>query len=116
MGSILDDVLRAMLREKIGKNLPSNDRQAMFDFNGVLGSFSARITISVAFGCLPKAMKKQLDLFRHMRNAAAHAIGKISFDDEALRNAVMLLFEQRDRRKMSSWNSMDYKRAFIRAG
>ena len=61
----------------------------MFDgnANGPLADFSARIKMGRALGIYPSAIKEELDLVRHIRNAFAHSWDKLDFNNEAVARA-----------------------------
>ena len=52
--------------------------------NGPLGDFAARIKMGRALGIYPAAIKEELDLIRHIRNAFAHSWEKLDFANETV--------------------------------
>jgi DNA-binding MltR family transcriptional regulator len=58
----------------------------LFDFNGPLGTFSARIDMAYYLGLIGKEAKRDLHTLRKMRNVFAHDYSAITFDDKPICN------------------------------
>jgi Mannitol repressor len=58
----------------------------LFDLNSPLGTFSARITMAYYMGKISKAVRRDLDLLRAIRNKFAHHPKIVTFDDDAVAN------------------------------
>lgn len=77
--AFLDEKLIELLR----KNLADDVRLAVkvFEPNGALGTFSARIDMAYLLGLIPKNAQKDLHILRKIRNEFAHVPDKLTFDD-----------------------------------
>ncbi len=93
--SIIDDVLAAQLEGRM-RDLSSRMRDRIFGFEGPLGTFSSRMKLAYALEVIDYETYQDLDTMRSMRNACAHSRRDISFENEALRKALDLLFEFED--------------------
>lgn len=65
---------------------PKKIEKDLFDFNAPLHTFSSRIRMAYYLGKISKATRRDLDLFRDIRNKFAHHPNVISFDDESIAN------------------------------
>lgn len=66
--------------------LSAEDRRQLFDqHSSPLGDFDSRIRIAHAFGLIDDACRQDLTTIRKVRNAFAHAILSISFEQPAVR-------------------------------
>jgi DNA-binding MltR family transcriptional regulator len=88
--AIVEASLEALLRSKMTIPNKQFDKD-LFEGQGPLSSFSAKINIAQAFRFINEAVAKELHAFREIRNAFAHAKIPISFDDEAVANKVKAL-------------------------
>lgn len=69
----------------------SDEHSRIFGPEGPLGTFANKVRIAQAFGLFDRAMRKRIDIIRAMRNAAAHCVDPIGFDEEPFRSAVVQL-------------------------
>lgn len=92
----------------------SDERAAIFQFEGPCGSFSSRIKMAQALGILNRRQRKQLDLIRVMRNVCAHAHPVITFDTPEIRNAVFALCKQSTATSSPSCRDRSYARCLRR--
>jgi hypothetical protein len=91
--SILEDVLTLALAGKMRKFEDKAAFDRIFDFNGPLGTFSAKILMAHRLSVIESDTYRQLEIIREMRNACAHSQYAISFKTPELASACMLLFE-----------------------
>jgi DNA-binding MltR family transcriptional regulator len=84
----LEDKLEAALRKRINPAKSKDSTNRLFEYNGPLGTFSARIEIAHAFAVIEKATCAQLHTFRELRNACAHSRRPISLQVAELKTAV----------------------------
>jgi hypothetical protein len=81
LGSLVEDHLERLIASKMRDDLNSPDRKRLFEYDGVVSSFSSKIIIAYAMKFIGPITKFDLDLIRTLRNAFAHS--RISFDFEA---------------------------------
>lgn len=86
----LEDKLAERLQSQM-PHLNSDELSRLFGWDGPMGTFSAKVRMAHALGHLDRATFKMAEVVREMRNACAHSRQDISFKDEALRDAVLLL-------------------------
>lgn len=113
MGSVLDDILGELLKHRFQPNLSAESLSSMFEFNGILGTFSSRIDISVAIGLMPKELHWKLNTIRIMRNTAAHSIASITFDTPEIRSAVVTLADSKYHRIIETWDCTAIKQLLV---
>lgn len=65
-----DELLKTLLKKYLLGS--ESKKNALFQFHGPLGTFSARIGMSVAVGLIAESLGKALDAMRDIRNAGAH--------------------------------------------
>jgi len=76
--SHIDYLLEEALKSKlIGSK---NEFNTLFDFNGPLGNFSSRISISYSIGLITKEEKLDLQIIRSIRNKFGHSPIAINFE------------------------------------
>lgn len=99
MGSYIEDALGFSLRnafidaQGVKSETDVKDIDALFDFQGPVGTFSAKIKMAYALGIISRAAREIADVFREMRNAAAHIQGDISFETASLKEAVYSIID-----------------------
>lgn len=59
----------------------SKQRRAVYDYDGPLGTFSAKIAVAYAMSAIGPIFRNDLDLIRILRNGFAHSKKSIKFDD-----------------------------------
>lgn len=79
----LDDKLRQLIERKLVQDKKILRRA--FEFNGPLGSFSARIDFAYLLGILPKNAQRDLHTIRAIRNQFAHYAAPLSYEDEKIK-------------------------------
>lgn len=83
--ALLDDALELAIMKKL-QPLKNAEYDRLFEFDGIIGSFSARIDMAHALGAIDRTLKDRLHDLREMRNACAHSKRPISFNDIELLN------------------------------
>jgi len=89
--SSIETCLVYLLKDKMG-HLNGEEIKRLFDFEGPIGSFSNRIRMAHALGLIDRPQKKRIEIIKEMRNAAAHCHDVVSFETEAIRQAVFGLY------------------------
>jgi hypothetical protein len=84
-GSFIETHLERYLASKMRDALNSDDRQRLFDGNGVAATFSSKIILAYAFKLIGSITRHDLDLIRHLRNDFAHSRMPISFETPEVR-------------------------------
>jgi len=72
-GSFVESALRSLLQKQFRPDLNSDDRGALFGFEGPMGPFSSKILMAYGMGLLGPTSRHDLDLIRHLRNGFAHS-------------------------------------------
>jgi DNA-binding MltR family transcriptional regulator len=85
--AMIEDTLNQALENRLG-HLNRKELDALFEFNGPMGTFSAKIKSAQAFKIIDRATRNHIEMIREMRNACAHSQNGLTFKDEILRNAV----------------------------
>ncbi|WP_298623093.1 MltR family transcriptional regulator [uncultured Zoogloea sp.] len=62
--------------------------EALFEFNGPVGTFSSKIRVSFALGLISKETQQALDLLRKIRNEFAHLHQPMTFESETVKNRI----------------------------
>lgn len=110
-GSMLDDLLLSAIEPKVA-GLNSDERSRFFHFEGPAGTFSSRIKLAQRLGVIDRKTAKLMDMFREMRNAAAHAHAPLTFETKQIRDCVMALFKSQQAKKMEKWSRSDMRFVF----
>jgi hypothetical protein len=84
--SYLEECLRRHLRAAMIADLTEAECQHLFDSNGPLATFSACIDLSFSIALIGRRMRRQLHLFRRIRNDFAHQFVAISLDRPPVRD------------------------------
>jgi DNA-binding MltR family transcriptional regulator len=79
MGSLVDACLERLLRTPMRSNLSQSDANDLFDGNGPLSTFSAKIALAYALGLIGPTCRRELNLIRELRNAFAHSLKRLDF-------------------------------------
>lgn len=91
--ALLEDQLVNMLKEKMLLDRMSQKQvRDIFDLSGPLSNFSAKITISLAFGFIDKTTFNDLQIVRKLRNKFAHSKDQLSFDDADVKSQVRSMY------------------------
>ena len=78
----LEKELETLLRSSFVDDAKVADR--LFEGTGALGTFSSKIDLAFAIGCIERDIHRGLHLVRRMRNDFAHDHAVLSFTDEAM--------------------------------
>jgi hypothetical protein len=81
--AFMDDKLKFLITAKLVDDKKLARRA--FDFNGPLGTFSARIDFAHLMGVLPGNARRDLHVIRSIRNKFAHEAGPMDFEDERVK-------------------------------
>lgn len=87
--SDLEDALAYALSGQI-KFKNAGMKKTMFGFDGVLGTFSSKITMAYSLGLLGDKDHDRLEALRALRNAFAHARRGLSFETPEVKAVVHL--------------------------
>ena len=88
--AMIEDTLVQALERRFS-HLNRKEIDALFDFNGPMGTFSAKIKGAQAFGIIDRPTRDHIEMIREMRNACAHSQLALTFKDDILRNAVFTM-------------------------
>ncbi|KTD99369.1 hypothetical protein ATE68_02325 [Sphingopyxis sp. H038] len=90
--AMIEDTLTQSIKQRLA-HLNHNEIDALFDFNGPMGTFSSRIKCAQAFGIIDRQTRAHIEMIREMRNACAHSQNPLTFRDDALRDAVFTMLD-----------------------
>ncbi len=79
------------LEQWIVKVLPRRDEETiekLYERDGALGSFYAKIYLGYALGVYDETTRDNLDIVRRIRNAFAHTPQQIGFETDAVKNEI----------------------------
>ena len=82
--AFLEDYLARMISSNMIEN--SKVRKEVFDHNGSLGTFSAKIDIAYMLGLISQEIRKDLHLLRKIRNEFAHTAKPLTFLDHNIKS------------------------------
>jgi hypothetical protein len=77
--SMVESILENAIAQRMRHDLKDETRKDLFDFEGPVGTFSAKITIAYALGIFGSTTRRDLDLIRLMRNQFAHCRKPLKF-------------------------------------
>ena len=86
-GSFMDNHLKQLIETLLRDDLNSSERRRIFDYEGIAGSFSAKIVMAYAFKLVGPDTKFDLDLIRLMRNEFAHSKTTANFSLVSVQDA-----------------------------
>jgi hypothetical protein len=92
-GSILENSLTDILNSHFQTMDPSDVEDLFYKPTAPLQTFSAKIIIGHAVGIYGVKMREQLDIIRRIRNAFAHSMRPVEFEDELIARQVLRLRE-----------------------
>jgi len=81
LGAFMETALTKFIRIRFRQDLNSDERRAVYDYDGPLGTFAAKIAIAYAMATIGPLTRDDLDLIRIIRNGFAHSRKSIKFDD-----------------------------------
>jgi hypothetical protein len=79
MGAMVESHLESWLLFNMNPSLSKEDADRMTGPEGVIGTFSRKITLAWAFQLIGRHTRRDLDLIRHIRNEFAHTRRPIDF-------------------------------------
>jgi DNA-binding MltR family transcriptional regulator len=82
--AMVDQTLEAAIKRKLSPNLSGDFLKDLFEFEGVIGSFSNKITMGFALGVFGKKTFHDLNIIRALRNAFAHLRKPMRFSSPAV--------------------------------
>lgn len=109
--SSIEGTLTWLLKEKM-PSLNGEEAERVFNFQGPCGSFSSRIQMAHALGIIDRSTRKQIELIKEMRNAAAHSFSPIRYDTPEIHAAIASFFPSRARKDVMSWDHLRVRAAF----
>lgn len=84
------------LLEKFFVEQGTKAKDALFDFNGPVGTFSSKIKMAYSLGLIPQEIQNALDLIRKLRNDFAHLHEPLDFESQSIRQRVIGLLPHID--------------------
>jgi DNA-binding MltR family transcriptional regulator len=81
LGAFVEAALTKYLQAQLRQDMNSKQRRAVYDYDGPLGTFSAKIAVAYAMSAIGPIFRNDLDLIRILRNGFAHSKKSIKFDD-----------------------------------
>ncbi|WP_299158351.1 MltR family transcriptional regulator [uncultured Tenacibaculum sp.] len=85
--SFLEQSIEKCLSKKlIGSK---NHKKLLFDFNGPLGNFSNKLSLSYSIGIITKMEYEQLQQIRKVRNTFAHSFEHITFETKEIKDKIL---------------------------
>jgi hypothetical protein len=79
-GSLLDHALSEAIMSRLREPPTDDDWQELFDDGGMLGTFSQKIMAAYFLKIIGPGVRRDFDLIRKIRKAAAHDMNPISFE------------------------------------
>jgi hypothetical protein len=80
LGSMVESALEVALKSVLRPDMPSDLSQRLFEGDGVMSTFSAKINLGFAFAILGTKAKHDLDLIKLLRNSFAHCRIPLTFE------------------------------------
>jgi hypothetical protein len=86
--ALVEEALRRALQSKLQIKVNPNIKQRLFEANGPLATFSAKIDLAYSLQLvdLDESQYRDLHLIRKVRNEFAHAVEPITFDSQKVKN------------------------------
>lgn len=87
--ALMDQLLESVIREHVKVfSISKSLEKSLFDLSGPISNFSAKISISRAFGLIDELAYGDLMTLRKLRNSFAHEMEEASFTSELTRQKV----------------------------
>jgi DNA-binding MltR family transcriptional regulator len=83
----LENEIAALLSQSFVE-MNKSMRKELFDFNGPIGTFSAKIKLAYAMGLISAEVRNALDRIRGIRNKFAHLQHPLNFEDAAIAQQI----------------------------
>lgn len=91
-GSLLDHALAEAIMSRLRKPQTDAEWKPLFDDGGPASTFSQKITLAYFLRIIGPVTRRDIDLIRKIRNAAAHDMNPVSFEgSEEISNRVRQL-------------------------
>lgn len=93
--------------ECLKKKMPSaneEEKQRIFNFEGPCGSFSNRIRLAHALGIFDRQTKREIELIKELRNAAAHCVAPFTYETTEVKGAIKALLPGEYHLEIDSYN------------
>ncbi|MGD0025168.1 MAG: DUF4145 domain-containing protein [Xanthobacteraceae bacterium] len=78
--SLIEYALEQVIMTRLRKPRDDSEQKELFNENGILGTFSEKISAAYFLKIIGPKARRELDLIRRIRNQAAHDMNPISFD------------------------------------
>lgn len=86
----VEGALQGVLKEKMPR-LSKTLERSVFDFQGPLGTLSAKADVAAALGLISPACHRNVDYIREIRNAFSHTLKPIRFQKDPIKSVCALL-------------------------
>ncbi|HLZ02521.1 MAG TPA: DUF4145 domain-containing protein [Bradyrhizobium sp.] len=107
--SVIDGILEHLIIARL-VDLSSNRKKALFcQSNGPLSTLSSKIELGFALGLFNEERRESLHLIREVRNAFAHRMDPISFEDPD----ISAMVETRVTPKVKAYSTMSPRTKFL---
>jgi hypothetical protein len=107
--SVIDGILEHLIIARFVE-LSSNRKRALFgQSNGPLSTLSSKIELGFALGLFNEERRQSLHLIREVRNAFAHRMDPISFEDPG----ISVIVETRVTPKVKAYSTMSSRTKFL---
>jgi hypothetical protein len=109
--------LRKAIKCHLQRNIPTAQEKDLFDGarGGPLGSFHAKIIMAQALGIIWPSQREDLDTIRAIRNAFAHSMNPITFENETIIRLCNELYAFKEMSFISAAGVFGAKGIFIAA-
>jgi DNA-binding MltR family transcriptional regulator len=81
LGAFMESALTKYLKTRFRQDMNSDERRAIYDYEGPLGTFSAKTSIAYAIHAIGPITRSDLDHIRIIRNEFAHSRKHMKFSD-----------------------------------
>ena len=88
LASNVEATLLGMLEDAM-PSLNGEERDRIFNFEGPCGSFSNRIRLAQGLGIINRETRKQVEILKEMRNAAAHSFLPVNYETPAIKTRLL---------------------------
>jgi hypothetical protein len=89
--SMVESILENAIAQRMRHDLKEETKKEIFEFEGPIGTFSAKITVAYALGIFGSITRRDLDLIRLMRNQFAHSRKPLKFSISVVTNVCAQL-------------------------
>jgi hypothetical protein len=90
--TFLEHALKNALLKHFPNDISESDSKSIFEGDASpLGTFAARITTAKVLNIITQEQREDLDTIRNIRNAFAHSMTHISFEDQAIKELCLTI-------------------------